>query len=204
MALPLKRLTISWQTSFSHILCLCHGLSSNTSKLSYASCLFGKVGAQRLAELVPDLALNPVLHVLQAEAFGLGSRHASADLYSGIDNNEAPRDDIAKYGDSAVKSGKITLRQLNLIKRAGAAHSNRVENYAVFAAATVLAVATGVPRSIVNSQCLLYSVSSVAYGACYVLIETTPLSLLRTLSWYGGCWACFRLFWEAGKMLNKE
>lgn len=125
-----------------------------------------------------------------------------ADAYSGIDHNAAPRDDLAKFGESAVKSGKITSRQLDLIKRAGAAHSNRVENYSVFAAATVLAVAAGVPSDLVNTQCLLYSVSSVAYGICYVLIDTTPLSLLRTVCWYSGCWACFRMFWAAGKALN--
>ncbi|ETN45184.1 uncharacterized protein HMPREF1541_10061 [Cyphellophora europaea CBS 101466] len=124
--------------------------------------------------------------------------------YYGIDHNHAPRDDIAKYGDAAVQSGKITQRQLNLIKRSSAAHSNRVENYSIFAAAAVLAVAAGVPNDVINANCLLYSVASVAYGACYVLIETTPLSLLRTLSWYAGGWACVRLFWKAGEALNRR
>jgi uncharacterized MAPEG superfamily protein len=122
--------------------------------------------------------------------------------YYGIDNNTAPRENVDKYGEAAIKSGKITRAQLDMIKRAGAAHSNRVENYPVFAAAVVLAIVAGVPNDVVNAQCLLYSVSSVAYGACYVLIDSTPLSLLRTASWYGGCWACFRLFWVAGKALN--
>lgn len=123
--------------------------------------------------------------------------------YYGIDNNTAPRDNVAKYGDEAVKAGKLTQAQLDLIKRAGAAHSNRVENYSVFAAATIIAVVAGVPNHVVNRQCLLYTVSSVAYGAAYVLIDSTPLSLLRTLAWYGGGLACFRLFWAAGKALNK-
>ena len=124
--------------------------------------------------------------------------------FYGIDHNSAPREDIAKYGDAAVKSGKLTQAQLDLIKRASAAHSNRVENYSIFAAATVLAVTAGVPNDVINAQCLLYTVSSIAYGAAYTMIDSTPLSLLRTICWYGGGWACFRLFWKAGQALNSK
>jgi uncharacterized MAPEG superfamily protein len=102
-----------------------------------------------------------------------------------------------------VKSGKITPSQLKLLHRATSAHQNRVENYAVFGAAVVLAVAAGVPNRIVNAQCALYSAASVGYGFAYVLIDRNPWSLARTICWWTGCWACGKLFWEAGRALNR-
>lgn len=124
--------------------------------------------------------------------------------YHGIDNNAHPRDDLSLYGDAAVKSGKLTQRQLDRIKRAAAAHANRVENYAVFGAAVVSAMVAGVPGQVVNGYCLLYSVSSVAYGVAYVVVERNPWSVLRTLAWWSGGWACVRLFWEAGRALSRK
>jgi uncharacterized MAPEG superfamily protein len=122
--------------------------------------------------------------------------------YSGIDNNVSPRHDLSSYGDAAIKSGKITPSQLKLMQRATSAHQNRVENFSIFGSAVVLAVAVGVPNSTVNGYCALYSVASVLYGVAYVVIERNPWSLARTCCWWAGCWACGRLFWEAGRVVN--
>ena len=52
----------------------------------------------------------------------------------GIDNNFAPREDLAKHGEAAVKSGKITRQTLEGLKRREAAHMNSVENFPLFVA----------------------------------------------------------------------
>lgn len=42
-------------------------------------------------------------------AYGLMSSRTLKQWY-GIDHNASPREDLAKYGDAAVRSGKITVR----------------------------------------------------------------------------------------------
>ena len=65
--------------------------------------------------------------------------------FYGIDNNANPREDITKYGEAAVKSGKLTQAQLDHIKRNAAAHANTIENYPAFLAALLWAHVAGVP-----------------------------------------------------------
>jgi hypothetical protein len=48
----------------------------------------------------------------------------------GIDPQESTRQDLDKYGNDAVKSGKITQKQLEMLRCNEAAHANSVENYA--------------------------------------------------------------------------
>jgi uncharacterized MAPEG superfamily protein len=86
-----------------------------------------------------------------------------------------------------------------MIKRAGSAHANRVENLPVFAAAMVLAMATGVKSEVINRYGLMYSLASMAYSVAYVCIDREVYSLARTACWYVGVWATVRLFWEGGK-----
>lgn len=52
----------------------------------------------------------------------------------GIGNNVAPREDLAKYGDAAVQSGKISREALERLKRREAAHMNSVEGFPLFVA----------------------------------------------------------------------
>ncbi|MCJ1447994.1 MAG: hypothetical protein MMC23_008507 [Stictis urceolatum] len=51
----------------------------------------------------------------------------------GIDHNVCPREDVTKYGEQAVRNGKITSAQLAKLKRNEAAHANTVEGFALFA-----------------------------------------------------------------------
>ena len=124
--------------------------------------------------------------------------------YLKLDHNISPREDLAKYGDKAVQSGKITQAQLNMLKRTESAHANRVENFTVFAASTVLAVAAGVPYEVVNASCLVYTLSSLAYGPAYILVEQWKHTWLRSLSWWIGNDACLYLLYRAGKALNSK
>lgn len=55
----------------------------------------------------------------------------------GIDNNVAPRADLATYGEAAVKSGKVSRRTLTRLKREEAAHANVIEDFLVFVAASM-------------------------------------------------------------------
>ena len=51
-----------------------------------------------------------------------------------LDHNVSPREDVSKYGEQAVKDGKISQKTLKMLKRNEAAHANNVENYPLFAA----------------------------------------------------------------------
>lgn len=54
----------------------------------------------------------------------------------GLDHNVSPREDLSKYGEAAVKEGKISQKTLNKLKRQEAAHANAVEGYPLFVAAS--------------------------------------------------------------------
>lgn len=68
-------------------------------------------------------------------AYGLMSTRG-AKMYYGIDHNVAPREDLAKYGEAAVRAGKLTQRTLDKLKRQEAAHANAIEGYPLFVAAS--------------------------------------------------------------------
>lgn len=55
-----------------------------------------------------------------------------------LDHNACPREDVSKYGEQAVKDGKISRNALKMLKRNEAAHANNVENYPLFAASGML------------------------------------------------------------------
>lgn len=67
-------------------------------------------------------------------AFGLMSTRG-AKVRLGLDHNVAPREDLGKYGEAAVQSGKITRATLNRLKRQEAAHANSVEGFSFFVGA---------------------------------------------------------------------
>ncbi|KAF4625543.1 hypothetical protein G7Y89_g12627 [Cudoniella acicularis] len=112
----------------------------------------------------------------------------------GIDNNVSPREDIAKYGPEAVKSGKITQAQLDRIKRADGAHYNSIENFTVLVASSLIAVHAGVPAQTVNGLMAAYTLSRVGYAIAYITISSKKLSLIRSTFFWVGNISCISLF----------
>jgi hypothetical protein len=51
----------------------------------------------------------------------------------GIDHNGNPRQDVAKYADTAIREGKMTRAQLEVIQRIEAAGANSTDGFAFFA-----------------------------------------------------------------------
>lgn len=135
-------------------------------------------------------------------AYGLLSSRTLKQIY-GIDHNSSPREDLAKYGDVAVKSGKITQKQLAMLKRNEAAHANSVENYALFVAALGFATFAGVERHLINRAGLLYVTARFVYSAVYILIDHDLWSQIRGLTWWTGNLSCLWLLYRAGAKLNE-
>ena len=133
---------------------------------------------------------------------GLSSR--TYKQYLKLDHNISPREDLVKYGEKAVQSGKITHEQLKTLKRNEAAHANRVENFCLLTAWTLLAVSASVPNEIMNAGCLVYTLSSIGYGLAYVFATELRWSYLRSTFWWIGNNACLYLLYRAGKALNSR
>jgi len=134
-------------------------------------------------------------------AYGVLSSRTLKQIY-GIDHNESPREDLAKYGDAAVKSGKITQKQLAMLRRNESAHANAVENYALLVGAMSFASLAGVEREYVNRAGLVYTVARVAYGFVYILVEHRTWSQIRGVTWWTGNLSCLWLLWKAWGKLN--
>ncbi|KAI5924619.1 hypothetical protein F4810DRAFT_664421 [Camillea tinctor] len=134
-------------------------------------------------------------------AYGLLSSRTLKQYY-GIDHNASPREDLDKYGDEAVKSGKITNEQLAMLRRNESAHANAVENYTLFVAAMSFATITGVEREYVNRAGLIYTMARVAYGAVYILIDHPVWSQIRGITWWTGNLSCLWLLWRAWSKLR--
>ncbi|KAI0968479.1 hypothetical protein F4678DRAFT_443109 [Xylaria arbuscula] len=134
-------------------------------------------------------------------AYGLLSSRTLKQWY-GIDHNSSPREDLAKYGDSAVRSGKITQKQLAMLKRNESAHANSVENYTLFVAAMGFATFAGVEPHLINRAGLLYTTARLAYGAVYIFIDHDLWSQLRGITWWTGNLSCLWLLYRAGAKLN--
>lgn len=116
-----------------------------------------------------------------------------------IDNHVSPREDSSKFGPRAVADGKITQRQLDMLKRNEAAHANSMEHYAVFATAMILAKIAGLPASQINYTGFLYTALRLLFFANYVFSSTLTGAALRPLFWWGSNIVCLRLIWAAGK-----
>jgi len=67
-------------------------------------------------------------------AYCLLSSRTPKQLY-GIDHNGNPRQDLAKYGEAAVRDGKITRAQLERVQRMEAAGANSTDGYTLFVGA---------------------------------------------------------------------
>jgi len=130
----------------------------------------------------------------------LAPRHLK-QIY-GIDHNVSPREDLTKYGDAAVKSGKITQKQLEMMRRNESAQTNSIENYALFIGAMSFATIAGVEREVVNRAGLVYTVARVAYGVIYIFVDEPFWSLFRSVAWWVGNISCLWLLRTAGRKLN--
>lgn len=133
-------------------------------------------------------------------AYGILSSRTLKQWY-GIDHQASPREDLPKYGEAAVREGKITRRQLGMLKRNEAAHANSVENFPLLVAGVLFASLAGVSAQIVNAAALSYTVARIAYGAVYILVDHPTWSYLRGVVWWWGNLSCFFLLWKAGRIL---
>ncbi|OCL11767.1 hypothetical protein AOQ84DRAFT_430215 [Glonium stellatum] len=134
-------------------------------------------------------------------AYGILSSRTLKQYY-GIDHNVSPREDLAKYGESAVREGKITRKQLEMLKRNESAHANAVENFTLLVAGVLFASQAGVARENINAAALTYTVARICYGVIYILVDDPAWSQLRGLTWWTGNLSCFYLLWKAGSALN--
>ncbi|KAL4773252.1 hypothetical protein BDW60DRAFT_30343 [Aspergillus nidulans var. acristatus] len=136
-------------------------------------------------------------------AYGLLSSRTIKQYY-GIDHNVSPREDVAKYGDAAVQSGKISQKTLDMIKRNESAHANAVENYALLVGAVAMATVAGVERVSINRAVVLYTLARTAYAVVYITIDTPRLSQLRGVCWWVGNLCCLNLLRKAASLLGAE
>lgn len=134
-------------------------------------------------------------------AYGLLSSRTLKQFY-GLDHNVSPREDLSKYGDAAVRDGKISQKTLNMLKRNESAHANAVENYALLVAGVGLATAAGVDKVVLNRAVVVYTFARLAYAVVYVTVERSLLSQLRGVCWWIGNATCFTLLWKAGTLLS--
>ncbi|KAJ5746606.1 hypothetical protein N7520_011788 [Penicillium odoratum] len=134
-------------------------------------------------------------------AYGILSSRTLKQYY-GLDNNVSPREDLAKYGEAAVREGKITRRQLDMLKRNESAHSNAVEGFSLLVAGLGIASIAGVSASKINAAGLSYTIARIAYGAIYILVDRPRWSQLRGVTWWWGNFSCFYLLWEAQKLFT--
>ncbi|KAJ6000533.1 hypothetical protein N7481_000942 [Penicillium waksmanii] len=133
-------------------------------------------------------------------AYGVLSSRTLKQWY-GVDHQASPREDLAKYGEAAVRDGKLTRKQLGMLKRNEAAHANSVENFTLLVASILFASHAGVPTQTINVAGLSYTLARLCYGAVYILIDHPTWSQLRGLVWWWGNASCLYLLWQAGKNL---
>lgn len=136
-------------------------------------------------------------------AYGLTSSRTLKQIW-GIDHNESPREDVGKHGPAAVASGKISQKQLDMLKRVEGAHANSYEQYGFFASALIWAHISGLDMADVNASALVYTIARIAYVTVYTLVDRPLLSQLRGLCWWTGNIACLRLFWKGMKAINSS
>jgi len=56
----------------------------------------------------------------------------------------------------------------------------------IWAILVLFATVAGVSSATVNAICVWYTLSRLAYGAAYILIESEELSIVRSMVW----WSC--------------
>ncbi|KAK0248950.1 hypothetical protein B0A54_16425 [Friedmanniomyces endolithicus] len=177
---------------------------SQPSTPTTISSLLTALGLRAASPLSPDpnLAASHIITHFALAYLVLASRTLK-QIYS-IDHNVSPREDLGKYGDAAVRNGKITQRQLEQLKRMESASANSVENFTLFVGAMLLGTMAGVPATDVNATGLAYTVARCGYAIAYVLIDAPSLSQVREVCWWVGNSTCLRLLWVGGVALNSK
>lgn len=134
-------------------------------------------------------------------AYGvLSSRTAKQVL--GLDHNASPRYDLRDYGEDAVRSGKITRSQLDMMKRMESASANAVENYTLLVGAMCMANVSGVDTGRINAAGTIYTVARIAYGIIYTTVSHPWWSQMRGITWWVGNVSCLYLLWHSWVKMN--
>ncbi|KAJ5248610.1 hypothetical protein N7468_000061 [Penicillium chermesinum] len=119
----------------------------------------------------------------------------------GIDNNVAPREDLATIGEAAVKEGKISRSTLNRLKRKDATSTNLIDGFPFLVASILFATVAGVPNETINTIGVWYSVSRIAYAVSYIYGETQAMGSIRSLAWLSANISCITGLVLASKRL---
>lgn len=118
-----------------------------------------------------------------------------------FDHNTAPREDVAKYGAELVKSGKITQKQLERVKRMEAAHANSVEHFPFMIGSVLLMLLAKMPASTINTFGAVYTLARIAYAVAYAMVETEKYSWLRTICWWTSNITCINAIVKSANAL---
>ena len=132
-------------------------------------------------------------------AYGVLSSRTPKQIY-GLDHNANPRADLTKYGNEAVKSGKITQAQLDQLRRFESASANAVEGYTLFVASVLFGIIAGVHEDTIFNSCSVYTVARLIYGAVYVFVANDTWSQARGIAWWTGNGACLFLLAKGGRI----
>ncbi|THW56833.1 hypothetical protein D6D25_03115 [Aureobasidium pullulans] len=123
----------------------------------------------------------------------------------GCDNNINPRYDLeSPRAEQLVSKGKLTNEQLEQLRRIQSAHSNSMEHYTVFVAAIMSAMIAKLDGGVVNRYATIYTLVRAAYFWVYRQNTTRQAAGFRSVLWWASNIVCIRLFWFAGKALNKN
>lgn len=136
-------------------------------------------------------------------AYGILSSRTLKQWY-GIDHQVSPREDLVKYGEAAVRDGKLSRRQLDMLKRNEAAHANSVENFTLLVASILFASYAGVPAQTINAAGVSYTVARLCYAAVYIMVDHPKWSAVRGVVWWWGNVSCLMLLWKAGELLGGQ
>ena len=136
-------------------------------------------------------------------AYGILSSRTWKQYY-GLDHNVSPREDLAKYGQQAVSSGKLTQAQLDQMKRVESASANSVEHFPLFVGAVLWAQMAGLKSEVINAAGLWYTLARLAYAAVYITASTPVTSQLRGIMWWTSNIICLRLLYLGGAALNSR
>ncbi|KAF2673943.1 hypothetical protein BT63DRAFT_422050 [Microthyrium microscopicum] len=128
-------------------------------------------------------------------AYGILSSRTIKQIY-GIDHNASPRQDLNKYADAAIREGKLTREQVDMIQRCEGASANSVEGYTLFFGSVIFAMHSRVPMGVINGTCAIYTLARLAYGVVYVFVSDDRWSQFRGLFWWIGNLSCLSLLWR--------
>jgi len=163
------------------------------------SSLLTLVGLRSTTAAVPSLASTFLISNF-IYAYAILSTRFIKQRYR-FDHNGSPREDVAKYGEAMVKEGKLSAKQLAMVKRWESAHANAVEGYTFFVAGVLLGLHAGVPTQTLNGLMAIYSLARIGFGISYIAIESEGKSWLRTMFWWTGNISCITMMVQAGKRL---